>query len=112
MSIHVLLARQLQRGQTSLQKQTAAHLVLQANTVVKELMPQMRRFAMQLSMFVLQLRQGQHARQEALRNLEALLQQALDALIVQLEAFVLETDQKIFVKWATLQLLQVLQPVR
>jgi hypothetical protein len=107
-----VLARQLQWAQASLQKQTAAHLVLQAYTVVKELMPQMRRFAMQHSMFVLQLRQGQHARQEALRNLEALLQQALDALIVQLEAFVLETDQKIFVKWATLQLLQVLQPVR
>jgi hypothetical protein len=105
------LARPLQLGQTSQLKQTAVHLALQANTVERVLMLQTQRFVMQHFMFVQQRHQGQPVQQAALQNLEALLQQALDVLLVRLEASVLEMDQLIFVKWVTLQLQQVPQHV-
>ena len=74
-------------------------------------MAQTQRFVMQHFMFVQQRHQGQLVQQAALQNLEALLQQALDVLLVRLEASVLEMDQLIFVKWVTLQLQQVPQHV-
>lgn len=102
----------MHQGKASQPKQTVAHLALKANTVVKELTLQMQRFAMQHSMFVQRPHQGLPARRVAIQNLEALLQQVLAVVLVQLEASVLEMDQLIFVKWVTSQLHQALQPVR